>query len=244
MSTYLYGLVEAGSDLPDGLRGIGDLPIRVVHHREVVGVVGGLPEDVPLGRRADVFAHGRVIDALVAHGATIIPVRFGAVFDDDVDVVQDVLAAQHDQLVDVLDGLRGRAQFTMRARYDEDAVLTEVVHENADIAELREATRGQPEQSTYADRVRLGELVADALAYKREADGQVVLDALAPHAVAVTVLGGSGLDHLVRAAFLVDREDVDGFERAAEALAADMATRATLALVGPVAPYDFVSGAL
>ncbi len=240
MSSYLYAVVEADSRLPEGMRGIGDVPIHAVSHRGLAAVVGPVPEDAPLGRRGDVLAHSEVVEGLVRHGGTVIPVRFGAVFDDDSDV-QDMLVAEHDQLVDVVDDLRGRSQFTLRARYDEEAVLTEVVGENPEIAELREATRGQPEHASYGDRVRLGELVADALESKRDSDGQLVLDALAPHAVAVSVLGGAGLDHLVRAAFLVEHDHVDGFEETAESVAAEMSARARVALVGPSAPYDFVA---
>jgi hypothetical protein len=86
----------------------------------------------------------------------------------------------------------------------------------------------------------MGELVAQALESKREADGKAVLDALLPHVVASRVLPGAGIDHLVDVAFLVDDDRRAAFEEAAEDVAASVAPRATVRLVGPVAPYDFV----
>jgi hypothetical protein len=208
----------------------------------VAAVVGPVDAEGRLGGRAEILAHGKVLDALVQHDATVIPVRFGAVFEDDAQVVDAVLAEHEPDLLQTLEALRGRLQFTLRARYDEAVVLAEVVAENAHIAALRDATRGRPEEATYPDRVRLGELVAQALEAKREADGQLLVDTLAPHAVEVSVLTGSGVDHLARLAFLVDRDLVGRFEDRAEALAASMAPRARLALVGPVAASDFVAG--
>ncbi len=242
MASYLYAVVTADSTLPQGLTGLGSAPLGIVRHHDLAAVVSQVDADEPLGGRAHVLAHGEVLRALVEHGATVLPVRFGAVFDDDTQVADIALAEREQDLTEVLDGLDGRCQLTLRARYDESAVLAEVVEENRAIAELRDLTRGRPEETTYHHRVRLGELVAQALEDKRQADGQTLIDALAPHSVACSVLAGAGVDHLAELAFLVDRDLVGEFEESAEALAASMAPRASLALVGPVAPYDFVGG--
>ena len=239
-ATYLYAITADDAALPHDLAGLGDARVGVVCHDGLCAVVGPVDAERPVGRRADVLAHGRVLDALVQHGGPVIPVRFGAVFEDEAQVVEAVLAPQAEQLVEVLEGLRDRSQFTLRAQYDEAVVLAEVVGENDDIAALRAATRERPEDETYPARVRLGELVGRAMEYKRESDGNVVLDALAPRAVATQVLPGAGLDHVIEAAFLVDHALVPQFEQAAEDVAASFAPRAKVALVGPVAPYDFV----
>jgi hypothetical protein len=239
LSSYVYAIVPSDTVLPDDLYGVEGNRVALEPYHELAAVVGHVDVERPLRKRADVMAHGRVLDVLAAHGA-VIPVRFGALLADDSEVVDGLLAPQAEHLLEVLDGLRGRAQFTLRARYDEPTVLTEVVAENADIEALRDQTRGRPEDATYAPRVRMGELVAQALESKREADGKAVLDALLPHVVASRVLPGAGIDLLVDVAFLVDDDRRAAFEEAAEDVAASVAPRATVRLVGPVAPYDFV----
>jgi hypothetical protein len=89
--------------------------------------------------------------------------------------------------------------------------------------------------------VRLGELVSRALDLRRGAEGQVILDVLAPYTVAYHIREGSGLDHLIDVAFLVDESRRGDFEGAAEEIAEVFSERARLRLLGPVAPYDFVA---
>jgi hypothetical protein len=49
------------------------------------------------------------------------------------------------------------------------------------------------------------------------------------------------VDHMADVAFLVDVEQREAFEDAAEAVAEAMQERARLRLLGPMAPYDFVA---
>lgn len=237
---YVYGVVPADTVVPDGLTGIFDAPVELVEHEGVAAVVSGIAADRRLGRRADLVAHGRVLDAL-ATARAVVPVRFGSVLPNGSDVTAGLLEPNGERYRELLDELGGKKQFNLRGRYDEGAVLTEVIAENPEIAELRRRTRGLPEEATYYERMRLGELVARALAGKRDADSRVILDELLPHSVTFHLRDGARIDHLIDAAFLVELEKHGAFDRAAESAAAAMRGRATLRLVGPVAPYDFAS---
>ena len=121
-------------------------------------------------------------------------------------------------------------------------MLAEVVDSDPEIARLRQRTRDVPEDVAYPDRVRLGELVARAMEVKREDDGNVILDAVLPHVAAHNIRSGSGVDHLLDVAFLVDDERREAFEDVLEQLAEAMHERARLQLFGPLAPFDFVEG--
>jgi Gas vesicle synthesis protein GvpL/GvpF len=239
LASYVYAIVPADTPLPDNLKGIGGTPVALAPWLEVAAVVGAVDPEQPVGRRGDILAHGRVVDALSGLGP-VIPIRFGSVFAAETDVVDHLLAPNAGHFLNVLAGLEGTAQFTVRARYDEELVLAEVISENPDIAALRDQTRGQPEDTTYYPRLRLGELVSQALEAKRDDDGQRVLGALVPHTVASKVLPGTGVDHLIEVAFLVADDHRAVFEQVAEDVAASVTPRAKVRLVGPVAPYDFV----
>jgi hypothetical protein len=158
------------------------------------------------------------------------------------DVVRELLEPQADHFAALLDELTGRHQFNVRGRYNEAAVLAEVVAEDAEIAALRERTRDLPEHVGQAERVRLGELVSHALERKREDDSAIVLDIVLPHVASYAPRGGAGLDHMMDVAFLVDDDRRAGFEDALEAVAEAMHERVRLQLMGPMAPYDFVEG--
>jgi hypothetical protein len=225
--------------MPTDLVGIGESKVEYVEHGDVAAVIGTIDADRPLGRRADLLAYSSVLDAVAAEGA-VIPVRFGTLLPTREDVVAELLAPSGEHFVSVLEELDGRSQFNLRARYDEQTVLAEVVSENPEIAKLREVTRDVPEDASYPERVRLGELVAHALEDKRVQDADTILELTLPHSVAYNVREGGGLDHLLDVAFLVDTEQRDDFDAAAEKAGAAMGDRARLKLLGPLAPYDFV----
>ena len=70
---------------------------------------------------------------------------------------------RHDELLGLLRRLDGYAQLNVRVSYDEDVVLQEIVEADPTIAQLREQTR-ELGDAGYHLRIRLGELVAAALA--------------------------------------------------------------------------------
>jgi hypothetical protein len=239
LGCYLYGIVAADLVVPMDLKGVDDQVVTLVPYGEVAAVTSLLDSERTLAGRADLLAHSRVLDAVAALGP-VIPVRFGSVLENRDAVTANLLEPSHERFHAMLDDLAGHAQFTVRARYDERQVLTEVVAENPEIAQLRAATRGRPEDSSYGDRVRLGELVAHALEAKSAQDGQSLLEALERHATAVNIRESAGLDRLLDVALLVHDSRRAEFEQAVEGLAEAYAGRAHLKLVGPTAPYDFV----
>ena len=239
----VYAVVVATEGrVPEGLRGIDDAPLQLVELGDIAAVTADLRIDRPPGRRADLLAYSSVLDALASSGA-VVPVQFGSVLPDQQSVVDDVLAPQADFFRELLAQLTGRAQFNVRADYDEQVILAEVVATDRTVAALREHTRGLPEEAAYADRVRLGELVAQAVEHKREIDTEVLLDAIVPFTVDHRVSPGTGLDGVMSAAVLVDDDQREQFEEQLEALAEVVHERIRLRLVGPVPPYDFVGAA-
>lgn len=240
LACYVYGVVPVASGAPE-VTGVDGAAIELVPHGDLAAAVGVIQVERPPGRRADLVAHHEVLDALAEIGP-VVPVQFGSVMRDRTEVVEELLAPNQEHFAGLLAELTGRRQFNLRGRYLEEAVLAEVVAEDPEVAALRERTRDLPEEVAYADRVRLGELVARAVEAKREIDAQIVLDAVVPLCAAHRVRPGSGIDHVVDVALLVDDDQRDRFEETLEAVAEGVHERVRLQLMGPLAPYDFVEG--
>jgi hypothetical protein len=100
--------------------------------------------------------------------------------------------------------------------------------------------RDLPEDASYYDRLRLGELVVTAMEQRRDQDARLVLDRLAPFAVDVSVRAPGDPDEVLNAAFLVAKDESRPFDDAVEDVGRDYAGRATFRMLGPLAPYDFV----
>ena len=108
-----------------------------VRHRAVAGIITNLQPDAELGTRRDLLRHSRLLDR-IAVSTPVLPVRFGSVLATPGAVVDELLAPHHDELETGLSAVRGRAQFTVKARYVEDAVLREVVAEEPEVARLHD----------------------------------------------------------------------------------------------------------
>lgn len=238
---YVYGLIEADTAIPDGVKGLGPSGrVWTIPHGRVAAIVGDVPVDRPLGVRGDLLAYETVLDAVAAHAA-VVPIRFPAVIEEDA-VVDELLAPNECHFLAVLETLEGRVQYTLTGWYEQDAVLRDVLEGNEKIRALREKVRELPEEASYYDRVRLGELVVRALEERRDVESGQIVDRLRPFAGGVAANQVAAPEDVVNAAFLIERERREEFEAAVEGVGADLAGRVRLRLLGPVAPYDFVPG--
>lgn len=239
---FVYGIVPAGTQVPEDLLGLRDDPPEVLASDRVAALVDTVDPERPLGTRDDLLAYRRVLEEVGAT-TTVVPVAFGSVLPDAEAVVEHLLVLSEDHFAELLDYFRDRREYVLRARYHQDVILSEVVAEQPEVAELREQTRDLPEEVNYPARVRLGELVAAAVEEKRWVDGEQVIDHLAPYAVDHRVRELTGLEDMIEVALLVDDARGEEFEAAAEGLAERVHTRARLQLLGPMPPYDFVQEA-
>lgn len=231
---YVLGIVDAGARLPTPLDVSLATGLRLVEHDALAAVVGTPPTDRPLGRASDLLDHDRLLADLVASGTAILPMRFGTVLPDDETVAAELLEPLHDDLLQQLDYVRGKVQYTVKARYEEEAALREVLAEHPEIAALR-ASAG----AGFQQRLQLGERVVAALAELRAADAPVLVDEL-----------GAGLDHreqtpaapeeVLHVAYLISADEADAFLRRVEEAGRRRAGRIRIKLVGPSPAYDFV----
>jgi hypothetical protein len=185
-----------------------------------------------------------VLNAVAASGAAVLPFRFGTVVTDAQAVTDDILARGHDTFVKALERLRGRAQFTLRAVYERDVVLREVLRERPDIVELRETVAGLPEDAAYYERVRLGELVAESVALRQKKDTEDIERRLGPLADALVVSAPAAEDAVADVSLLVSDDRRAEFEGTANDMARGWHGRIRMRLLGPLAPYDFVAEAM
>ena len=238
--SYVYGVVAADTVLPAGLRGLGPSgKVSLVRQGKVAAVVGDVPTDRPLGTRDDLMTHESVVDA-VAGATTILPMRFPAVVEQE-GVVEELLSPNEEFFLQVLAELEGRVQFTLKGRYEQEIVLREVIEEDQEIRALQERVSALPEDAAYYDRVKLGELVVAALEQRREVDATELYEQLETIAVAVAPHQPIQPEDVIDAALLIDRADVEAFGQVVDRLGEAWSGRIRFRLLGPLAPYDFVS---
>ncbi|WP_328814163.1 GvpL/GvpF family gas vesicle protein [Nonomuraea cypriaca] len=242
LASYVYGVVPADLKAAPEDRGLGDPAgeVQLVRHGEIAALISDVDVDQPLGQPGDYLAHERLLDATAAQ-APVLPFRFGAVMSDPDAIVEELLKPYHDEFRAALDELKGQAEYILRGRYVEQAVIAEVLGENREVARLREAIRNRPEDATRNERIRIGEIIAASIEVKRDADTNLVLDLLSGHFTSAVIREPTHERDAVHVALLARTGEQQELERVANELAERWTGRVDLRLFGPLAPYDFVT---
>lgn len=230
---YVYGVTWADGARGGRREGVAGADVRPLEHGELAALVSDLPSPDVRARRRDLLRHAEVLqDAFERE--TIVPLGFGTVFDSDGDVVAELLEPRYEELVALLQRLDGLVELTVRAFYDEEAVLSEIVRDDPEVAALRA-------QVGPAEQLRLGEAVAQALGARREADAGEIVASLTRVSRDLVVEERVAELEVLRAAFLVDRAAVSDFDAGLEEVVSRRRDVLRVKLTGPLPPHHFVS---
>jgi hypothetical protein len=116
-----------------------------------------------------------------------------------------------------------------------------VVSENPQAIRLRQAIRQVADPDLTRDtRIRLGQMLYNAISAKRQADMRTLGAALAGHVVASTTREPTHEMDAANLAVLAELAHQEDLENAVSAFARGQEGRITVRLLGPMAPYDFV----
>ncbi|MDT0451136.1 GvpL/GvpF family gas vesicle protein [Streptomyces hesseae] len=237
MSTYVYGITDGErTRLPEGLTGIGEppRPVRLVTDSGLAAVVSDCPEGLRPKRR-DLLAHQQVLSE-AGRKSAVLPMRFGSVCDSDDDVVQ-VLSRYAERYRSTLERLSGRVEYNVKAVHHEETVLHVVLAENAELRALAEANR-RAGGGTYEDRLRFGEMVAEAVRSREAWDADLVRDTLEPLAEGCRTGPESG-GWFLSLSFLVAEPAAEVLLTTVERLCRAH-PQLDLKVTGPLPPYSFV----
>ena len=233
---YVYGIVDVGepaglADLP----AVGGAPsgdVRTVSAGPVSAVVSPAPADLR-GKRRDLLAHQRVLDALAEQGA-VLPMRFGVVAPDEPTLLAS-LRTETDRYRALLHELAGQVELNVKAVPDEQQFIASAANEPA----VRTAIAAARRDGSQQRQVQLGQVVAEAVARRRQLCGTQLLNELRPLASRTSTLDG-GDQYALNAAFLVPRSALAGFTEAVQRLRDQLSPAVDLVLTGPLPPYSFV----
>ena len=238
-ATYVYGVFKAGETAP-AIAGIHGAELREITSGGLAALVSDMPpeHELQLGRE-EMTTHARVLEEAIQHG-TVLPMRFGVVMAGEPAVKQHLLDAYQAELEQQLEEMSGKVEVRLRAVYEEDALMREVVRENRDIEKLRESLRGADQDATYYKRIELGELVARAVERKRDQDAVAILTQLEPLATAAQTGEPANERIVLSTSFLVERDRLAEFDEAVDEVGREQADRMRLKYVGPLPPHSFV----
>lgn len=234
---YLYCFTDASLNLPT-LSGIGNTAApRVVTWGKVGAVVSDGAESRYRVSRKNVSAHNHVIEACRERAATI-PVRFGMLAPSEGALV-GVLQQQQHELLDMLEHLRGVAEYALRAEwFDKDALLAQLGQRHPEITTLRErvAARG----ASYHDRIALGQKVDEVLVNTRATLETTLAELAAEHAQEVLILDVQDqANDVANLALLMSASAYDAFMVDLARFDEKQPDLLRLRITGPLAAFSF-----
>ena len=242
LGKYMYCIIRCPEPRQFTTLGIsegGDV-VDTVHLRDLAAVVSDSPvvEYERAGR--DMKAHTAALEEVMQE-FTILPVCFGTVASGVEAIQEQVLRRRYDELNGLVNEMEGRDELGLKAFWVEEVIFRETVEENPPIRRLRDRLKGRSAEATHFDRIRLGEMVEEAMKKKRGEDAEKILARLRPLACKTRAVHTFTDRMVLNGAFLVDQGREDEFDEAVQQLEAEMSDRLTFKYVGPVPPYNFVS---
>lgn len=243
---YLYCVIRSvGERTFDDVAAVGDPDARV--YTLCCGGLAAIISDSPVkeyqSTRKDMLAHQRVQERILRE-CTLLPVRFGTVANGTSPVhdLQKLLQKRGREFDALLADMEGHVELGLKALWrDESLLFEEILAENPPLRKLRDSLAGKSPQATHFDRIRLGEMVKDALDGKKAAEAARIVRPLRELAHS-SIENPMVLDRMiVNAAFLVDKAKEGEFDRAAARLDEELGDRVLFKYVGPVPPYNFVN---
>jgi len=236
---YVYGVVAAGSKTP-AIAGIGGATLRLVSSDGVAAIVSDVSAEELRFGRTEMLTHSEVLKNAL-HNGTVLPTRFGVMLAGDAAVRESFLDPHLAVLRAQLSDFEGKVELKVRGTYEERRLMREVLSDDQDVARLRDSLRGVPEAASHYGRIRLGELVADAVERRRLFDSEQIIAALAPLALAVNVAEPNHQWAAVNASFLVQRGRIKDFDEAVDEVGQTQADRIRFKYTGPLPPHSFVA---
>jgi gas vesicle protein GvpL/GvpF len=243
MALYVYGIMRAddAARAVSAIRAAHAATADAIEHEAISAVVRVLPDtEVRLGREA-ILGHSNVLQTAFEHGP-VVPMRLGTAMPDADTVVREVLAPRAQALAMRLEALDGKAEMQVKATYAEEPLLRSILDGDPALKRAVERNRGLPPAATHFDQIRIGEAIAHAVQARQAQDSEMLLDALRPLALAVSVSRPHHERAVLNAAFLVDSDGLAEFDRAVEQMSRDRGTDIEFKLIGPLPAYSFVEG--
>jgi len=245
MGKYLYCIIPCSVNRTFDADAIGDGggAVHTVPHNGLAAVVSDSLVRQYENTRQNMMAHEKAIERVMKE-FTLLPVRFGTITDSASPIknIQKLLGSRFEEFQKLLEDMEDKVELGLKAFWrDEKTIFGEIVAENTDIRRLRDSLSGKPPEATHFDRIRLGEMVKEALSRKRAKEAARILLPLRRIAHSVRESETLGDRMVVNAAFLVNKSKEPEFDQVVGKLDEQFVERVAIRYIGSAPPYNFVN---
>src|SRR5688500_18276697 len=236
---YVYCIIRSTQPLKFGAIGMDEqwADVYTINYKDMAAIVSDVPIAPLDSTRENVLAHERVNET-VMRDHTVIPMSFGTIFKTREDILE-LLRSAYEAFADVLNKMQDKLEFGLKVLWDRDEMVRAIEQEDEDIHRLKSEISSQ-KGSTYFARMQYGRLIDAALQQRSERYVAEFLQRLRDVSVASRVNRAIGDKMIMNAAFLVQRDQEQAFDRRIKDIASHF-DKLTFKYTGPWPPYNFVN---
>jgi hypothetical protein len=238
---YVYCIIEGREPTSFGAIGIGGFghEVYTICNGDLAAVVSNSPMTKYSVSRENTLSHERVIEKVMCEH-TVLPVRFGTIAGDE-ETVKKVLRKEHDRFDMLLQRMRGKKELGLKVIFKKEAIYSDILENYKEISNAKQKIGSLPATKSYYERVKIGQMVEQALENEKETARQTILNVLSPLAVDRRLNEPYGELMIVNAAFLVEVGREAEFDQMVDELAERFVEKMKFKYVGTVPPFNFIN---
>lgn len=240
---YIYGIIRHTGPIEFGAIGIGKRADMVygINYNDISAIVSNSPIIQYEARRVNMTTHEKVLEEVMKQ-FTVLPVRFSTIseYSDDSGILK-ILEKDYKKFDDLLTKMDGKKELGLKVLAHDAAIYESIVEKYEEIKTLRGKLINLPVDKTHYQRMKIGEMVAEALKKETENYKNIILDVLSPLADDVKVNDNFGEMMILNSAFLIRNVVEPEFDQAVNDLDEKYGNFMTFKYVGTLPPYNFVN---
>ena len=214
--------------------------VYILPYQDIGAVVSDIESDVVRAVPEICMRHEKVLEEAMQH-LTILPFEFGTVAPNAPSVTT-LLKLNYRKIKELLKKLEGKTELSVKAVWNKmEDIFREILEEHRMIAHFKKEIEGKPFEATYADRIKIGQMVAETLRDKKEIEGKKIMSRLRQYAADDYMGHLFGDSMIFNASFLVKKgKNQEAFEETLSEIDQENGGRINFKYTNGLPPYSFV----
>jgi hypothetical protein len=212
-----------------------------ITYKGITAVVSNSPIINYEARRVNMITHEKVLEEMMKQ-FTVLPVRFSTISEHNNDKgVLSIIEKDYNKFDDLLNKMDGKKELGLKVLAHETAIYENIIEKYEEIRTLRGKLIGLPPDKTHYQRMKIGEMVAEALKKETENYKNLIVAALTPLTEDVKINPNYGEMMIINAAFLIKNSSEHTFDKVVNELDDKFGSFMTFKYVGTLPLYNFVN---
>ncbi len=240
---YIYGIIRHSEPIDFGPIGMGKRADRVygICYNGITALVSNSPIIIYEARRVNMITHEKVLEEIMKN-FTVLPVRFSTISEhNDDEGILRIIEKDFAKFDEMLIKMDGKKELGLKILAQEIPIYEDIVEKYDNIKNLRDKLINLPADKTHYQRMKIGEMVAEALKKETENYKNIILEVLTPLTDDIKINDNYGEMMILNAAFLIKNSAEPAFDKAVNELDEKFGRFMTFKYVGTLPPYNFVN---